>query len=414
MRSEVIRARNAVAVVFALSGVAMATWLSRIPHVRDQLGLTPGELGRMLLLGALGAIVALPTAGLVVNRIGGRRAVAGGALLMALGAALVGLGTGPAASVAVVSAGLFTIGYGVGTVDVAMNVEGAAVERRLGRAIMPRLHAAFSLGTVVGAGFGAIAAATGLPVPVHLGALAIVTVAVALPACRWFLPPAEVPAGRDGSRPAGTGLWAVWREPRTLLVGVMVLGSAFSEGTANEWLAVGLVDGFEVSNAVGAIGYAVFVTAMTVGRIWGTPAIDRFGRVPVLRTSAGLTVAGVLLVVFGGSMPVALAGAVVWGAGAALGFPVGMSAAADDPVRAAVRVSVVSSIGYAAFLAGPPLLGWLGDHLGVQRALLVVVVAAAVSALVAGATREPPGPAGRPAPDPAPGQAPDRIAVSAC
>jgi fucose permease len=390
MRSEVIRARNAVAVVFALSGVAMATWLSRIPHVRDQLGLTPGELGRMLLFGACGAIVALPTAGLVVNRIGSRRAVAGGALLMALGAALVGLGTGPAASVVVVSAGLFTIGYGVGTVDVAMNVEGAAVERRLGRAIMPRLHAGFSLGTMVGAGFGALAAATGLPVPVHLGALAIVTVAVALPACRRFLPAAGVPAGPGGFRPAHTSLWAVWREPRTLLVGLMVLGSAFSEGTANEWLAVGLVDGFQVSNAAGAIGYAIFVTAMTVGRIWGTPAIDRFGRVPVLRTSAVLTVAGVLLVVFGGSMPIALAGAVVWGAGAALGFPVGMSAAADDPVRAAVRVSVVSSIGYAAFLAGPPLLGWLGDHQGVQRALLVVVVAAAVSALVAGATREPP------------------------
>jgi MFS family permease len=127
---------------------------------------------------------------------------------------------------------------------------------------------------------------------------------------------------------------------------------------------------------------------MTVGRTAGTQLVDRFGRLPVLRISAVLATAGVLLVVFGGSLAVALIGTVVWGFGAALGFPLGMSAASDDPRRAAARVSVVASVGYTAFLAGPPILGYLGDHEGVLNALLVVAVAAVVAGLVSPAARE--------------------------
>ena len=84
-------------------------------------------------------------------------------------------------------------------------------------------------------------------------------------------------------------------------------------------------------------------------------------------------------------------GIVLWGLGASLGFPVGMSAAADDPVKAAARVSVVSTIGYTAFLAGPPLLGFLGSHFGVLEALLVVSVILVPSALAVPAAREPDG-----------------------
>jgi cyanate permease len=93
------------------------------------------------------------------------------------------------------------------------------------------------------------------------------------------------------------------------------------------------------------------------------------------------------MVIVGGSVPVALAGALLWGIGASLGFPVGMSAAADDPTRAAVRVSVVSSIGYTAFLAGPPLIGLLAEDVGILRALFVVLGALVLGLLAAGAAR---------------------------
>jgi MFS family permease len=124
---------------------------------------------------------------------------------------------------------------------------------------------------------------------------------------------------------------------------------------------------------------------MTASRTVGGSLLTRYGRTPVLRVTALVSAAGLLLVVFSSALPVVLLGSLLWGAGAALGFPVGMSAAADDEVGAAVRVSVVSSIGYTAFLAGPPLVGLLAEpqRLGVLSALLVVFVALLVGAAVA-------------------------------
>ena len=203
-------------------------------------------------------------------------------------------------------------------------------------------------------------------------------------ATRGFLPGAAPAA--DGGRPAGSiTLGQAWREPRTLLVGVLVLCMAFVEGTANDWLALGIVDGHHAEHSVGVAGFTVFVVAMTFGRLSGPWVLHRFGRVPALRFSAGLAAAGVLVFVLSPNVGVAVAGALLWGLGAALGFPTGMSAAGDQEVNAAVRVSVVSSVGYTAFLAGPPLLGVLADRTGVLHAVVAAAVACVVALFVSAA-----------------------------
>ena len=290
--------------------------------------------------------------------------------------------------------GLVLVGLGIGVWDVAMNVEGAAVERRLGRSLMPRLHAGFSLGTVAGAGIGAAAAATGVPLSAQVFVVAVVAPVSMAVATRMFL--ADHAEAEEGTM-RRSGVLTAWREPRTLVVGLMVLGFAFTEGSANDWMAVAMVDGYGTTEAVGAIGFGVFVAAMTVARMVGGAALERYGRVATLRATAVLGLAGLLLVLLGGSVPVAIAGAVLWGFGAALGFPVGMSAAADDPERAAFRVSVVSSIGYTAFLAGPPLIGLLAEHVGILSALFVVVAALTLGLAACGASR-PLAPRASPAP----------------
>ena len=147
------------------------------------------------------------------------------------------------------------------------------------------------------------------------------------------------------------------------------------------------MDGFGTSEAVGAVGFALFVTAMTSMRLLGTALLDRFGRVVALRITASLALVGLLVFSLAPTLPLALVGVLAWGTGAALGFPVGMSAAADDPRLAPGRVAVVSTLGYTAFLAGPPLLGLLADHVGYREALLAVVVPTAVSLLLVGVTR---------------------------
>ncbi|MFI9639822.1 MFS transporter [Micromonospora sp. NPDC051925] len=382
-----LAARNGVAVVFALNGLAVATWFSRIPAVREALGLSAGQLGLLLLAMSGGAVLALISAGLVTQRLGPARTVVTSTVLVAAGLAGVGLAAGPIGSLPGVAVGLFALGYGSGTCDVAMNVEGAAVEKRLGRTILPRFHAAWSLGSVAGAGLGAGAARLGVPITAHLAALAVLVLGGTLLGARRFLPASHA----DGGSTRRGGLLAAWREPRTLLIGALVLVMAFTEGSANDWLAVAFVDGYGVSEAAGAAVFGVFVTGMTIGRTAGTVAIDRWGRGPVLVGTILLAAAGSLLAVLAGSGPVAVVGVVLWGLGASLGFPVGMSAAADDEERAPARVSVVAVLGYTSFLASPPLLGLLGDHVGTLHALLVVPVLLIPTLALVPATRPPAG-----------------------
>lgn len=404
---QVRAARTAVFVVFALNGIAFATWASRLPTTRDDLGLSQAQLGLLLLCIAVGSVTALPTAGPLAARIGTTRLVRLATVLGLGGLAWASFSASALHSVPLTVVGMVFMGVGIGAWDVGMNLEGALVEQHLGRAIMPAFHAGFSGGTVLSAGLGALMAWGDVPVWVHAAGVAVVSLVLLWWSSGRFLPegrrapgaagaepapPAAQgatadPAATAGVAPARLSALGAWREPRTLLIGVLVLSAAFTEGTANDWMAIALVDGYGASAAVGAVGFAVFLSAMTAARLGGQWALDRWGRVPVLRATTGLGAVGALLVVFGEWLPLALVGAVLWGAGAALGFPVGISAAADDPQRAAVRVSVVTTIGYTAFLAGPPLLGFLGEHVGVLDSLLVVALVAVPSLLVSRVAR---------------------------
>ena len=375
----VIAARNAVALAFALNGFCFATLVSRIPALRSGLDLDNGSLGLLLLAIAAGSVLALPSSGRLIQRGSAAGVVRLGAVCVAAGLLVASVGVEVWGSVPVTVVGLFAYGIGVGVWDVAMNVEGAEVERRIGRTIMPRFHAGWSFGSIAGAAVGVPMAAVGAPLPLHVGTCGVLALVAVVVGARAFLPPTPEPESHAESRSA-------WREPRTLAIGIMVLAFATVEGSANDWLSLALIDGYSVESWVGVAGFSVFVTSMTLGRLVGPVALDRFGRAPVLWATSAAALAGVLLVVGGGHwLPVGF-GIVIWGLGASLGFPVGMSAAADDPARAAARVSVVSTIGYAAFLAGPPLLGQLGDRVGTLDSLLAIaalMVPAAISVLAA-------------------------------
>ena len=385
------RVRSATYATYAAfmgSGVALASWAARIPQVRDGLSLSPSALGLVLLSMAVGSIIALPLSGWVIARFGARRAVQVMAVLLAVGMVVIALGY--VFGLVPVVLGLFLFGFANGTWDVGMNVQGALVERHLGRSIMSRFHAGFSLGTVAGALVGAAMVALEVPVTAHLLVVALV-VGVSVPlAARHFLSEdageADASDAADAEPPAqGRRALAAWREPRTLLVGVVVLAFAFAEGAGNDWISVAVIDGYHAPAALGTLAFAAFLAAMTTTRWFGPALLDRYGRVLVIRVLALAGIVGLLLFVFGPTTPVAFAGALLWGVGVSLGFPVGMSAGADDERMAPARVSVIASIGYCAFLAGPPLIGFLGDRVTVLRALTSVAVLLGLAALVAGA-----------------------------
>ena len=386
---DVRAATRATYVAFIGAGVALASWAARIPQIRDGLGLTPSQLGLVLLAIAAGSIVSLVLAGQMVTHFGSRRTVTAMAAL--LGVSLTATAVGYRYGVAPVVVSLAFFGFANGAWDVAMNVQGTVVERRLGRAIMPRFHAGFSVGTVGGALVSAGIVALHVPVTVHLIVSALVVAAVVILSVRSFVPDdsADATPGPEGAV-TETGLrraLAAWSEPRTILIGIFVLAFAFTEGAGIDWINVAVIDDYGAPATVGTLAFAVFLAAMTAGRWFGPALLDKYGRVPVVRALAAISLVGLGLFVVGPNTPMAFLGALFWGLGASLGFPVGMSAAADDPAKAAARVSVVASIGYCAFLGGPPLIGFLGDQFTVRKALLAVAVLLVVAISVAGAIR---------------------------
>jgi predicted MFS family arabinose efflux permease len=393
LTSQVQAASRATHLVFAVSGFGFASWASRIPQVKDRLGLDPSALGLLLLAIALGSVVSLPTSGPAVARWGSRRTATAMAALSTV--ALLTVAFGYLAGVVPVAAGLFLFGVSAGIWDVSMNVQGAAVERRLGRSVMSRFHAAWSLGTVAGALIGAAAVALRVPVTAHLAVAALLEGPVVWVAARGFVAdqPDEPPPGppaREGAPDAPRARpFNAWREPRTLLIGLFMLAFAFAEGTGNDWISVAVIENYRAPATLGTLTFAIFLAAMTTGRWYGTALLDRYGRVLVTRALAVVAVAGLVLFIVGPALPAAFLGAAAWGGGTSLGFPTGMSAAADDPALAPRRVGVVASIGYCAFLGGPPLIGFLGDHITVRRALLSVVVLLAIATAIAAALRPP-------------------------
>ncbi|SFS09886.1 Predicted arabinose efflux permease, MFS family [Agrococcus baldri] len=376
--------RNAVFATFFAMGFGFASWMARVPHVRDRLDVSTGEMGLILLGISLGSVTGLLLASHIIHALGTRLVASCGMVVVSLGLAIAGWAV-DAGVIWLVIGGFILGGSVTGMTDVAMNISGAANERAMGKPIMPIFHAFFSLGTVAGAGIGGLCELLGIGLGWQATGIAVATTGLGLVVYRRL--PEDVQE-EDHEPVTLRERLAVWKDPRTIMLGLLVLGMSLTEGSANDWLALTMVDGHGFSNEGGAFMLALFLTAMTGGRLLGVKLLERFGRVPVLRVTAATAAIGLLLVIFAEPTPLVIAGVVLWGVGASLGFPVGMSAASDEPRLAAARVGTVSAIGYIAFLAGPPLLGLLGDLVGMRMALLVVLVFVLLSLLTSHVARE--------------------------
>ncbi|MEC0239005.1 MFS transporter [Paenibacillus dokdonensis] len=384
MTSEHLRdpkvVRNILFMLFGLPGVAFASWVSRTPMVRDNLGASTAEMGIIIFGLAAGSILGLLSTSHIIARTGARFVILGSTLLILVGFVIVSIGAA-ISSGTVVFGGLAIFGCGYGAAEVALNVEGAAVERRLNKTLLPAFHGSFSAGTFAGAAIGSGAAAANIPIAVHFGVLAVLIAAATVYFYR-LLPKdtgKEIVDDSAGSKSLILQQLAVWKERRVLFLGIIVLGMAFAEGAANDWLPLTMVDGYHVDSLTGSYIYGLFVGAMTIGRFTGGYILDKFGRVPVLRGSAILGGIGILLVIYGQHYIVATMGVLLWGLGASLGFPVGLSAAGDEPRGAAARVGAVATAGYLAFLVGPPGLGLLGEHVGLLKAMIAVLIGVVIA-----------------------------------
>jgi MFS family permease len=365
--------RLALFALFLLPGLAWSSWITRTPDVRDQLGASTSTMGLILFGLSVGSMLGVLASGPLTARLGTKPVIGLGMTLVVVSSFTIGVGTLAALPV-VVAFGLFLFGAGMGCAEIAMNIEGAEVERLLGRSVLPALHGFFSLGTVVGSTLGIVFTAIGFPVYLHLfaiGAIAVVVVLIFYRAIPSGTGKVAVATSTGPALPAAKA--RLWADTRLLLIGVIILAMAMAEGSANDWLPLLMVDGHGFGATAGSVIFTAFAVSMTIGRFAGGWFLDRFGRTAVVRVCALLATAGIALVIFSDNQIVAGAAVVLWGLGASLGFPVTISAAGDSGPNSDARVSFVATVGYVAFLVGPPLLGFVGESSGLRSAMIVVL-----------------------------------------
>ena len=362
----------ATGVVFAVSGAVFATWVSRLPAVRDRIDAGNAELGLALLCIGLGSLFTMPFTGKLCARFGSRNIVLATALP---GCAMLAL-LAHVPSVGLLGAALFAWGASYGAWDVAMNVHGSAVEQRAGRAWMPRYHAAWSIGGIAGAGLGVLAAGLSVPVAAHFGGAAAVLAVTVLVATRMFVPDRAPDDGTstDDANEAQRGRLLT---KSLVAVGLLTACATCIEGAAADWIALYLTDDRGAEPSVASGGYAVFAVAMAASRLAGTGVIERVGRERAVRGAGVLTFAGIVITLAAPGIVGSYVGVLLWGAGVAVVFPAAMSRGGETPGRSADGIAAVSTLGYGGFLLGPPLVGILAEHIGLGNALYSLLVLAA-------------------------------------
>jgi len=374
---DVRRARFAITAIFALNGALFASAFARLPAIQDRAGISDGQLGLALLCAMLGLLSSQPVAGALVSRFGSRPVALGGAVGYALGLVPVALSE----SFAGLLASMFAIGLLSGPLDVAMNVHGLTVERRLRRPILSGLHAAFSFGALAGSAVGGLVAGLGVSVVTHLTVVAGLGTLLAISLTRLLLPP-HADAAPEGPRLA--------RPTRALaLIGVFAICAVLSEGAVSDWAAIYLHDEVGTGQGTAAAGLAVFSLAMGIGRLAGDRLSVALGAERLARAGASLAAIGIGFSLLAQSPPAAFAGLFLAGLGLATLFPLALRAAAARGESPGPAVAAVSAMGYIGFLAGPPTIGGLSELVGLRAALLVVVACCSLAAVLAGAVRAP-------------------------
>ncbi|WUH97015.1 MFS transporter [Spirillospora sp. NBC_00431] len=366
------RARSGTFLTFALAGLVTGVWVARMPALAAKFGTSESEIGIVVLVWGLGAIVAMQALRGVMARAGSRAALRVALPLTAVSYAAVAL----APTYGVLLAAVVLFGMTFGITDIAMNAQGSVVERAYGRSIMSGMHAGWCVGAMSGGVFGVVTAAAGLGFTETVLAAALLTLPAGLALGRRYLPDPPAPAA------SGTGRAARRMPAAVYLIGVLGFIAFMTEGAIADWSGLLLHDEMGATEAVAAAGYPMFELAMLLGRLVGDRVRMRVGTRRLL-VGAGIgTAAGMTVVVLAPVAPVAIAGFFVTGLVVCTVVPTTISLAGTAaPDRPAAAVAQVGAMGYGGLLLGPVVVGFLSDatslRVGVGTVVLLALLIAA-------------------------------------
>ena len=357
-----------MALLFFVNGVVVGSWLPRLPELRDRLGIDLSALGLTLALGGLGSLIGSSLSGLVVGRFGARRTavIAGAAVYVVLPLIAVAPGA------LVLALVLAIIGFIDAQADVGMNAVGVRVEEAVGRSVMTRLHGLWSLGTLIGSGFSALAVLAGIDLGIQLVIVSVIGLGTALYAARLI--PETAPRRREGERSG------------RLAVGLMLAGgfAVFIEGAPFDWSALFLVDVTGTGEALAGTGVIVFTGGMLIGRLAGDHVVDRFGAIPTLYSGIVVSVLACFFVVGLQTVVTSLIGFAVWGLGISVALPVLYKLAGSHRSFGEGSGLAALTVGTRlGFMVAPALIGVAATAWTLPVALGVIVTLAAVATLLA-------------------------------
>jgi MFS family permease len=368
-------ARVATWLYFGLNGFAVGMWVVHIPNVEHATGITHGTLGLLLLVLGGAAFIGMQVAGPLADRVGQRRLVPAAGVL--LGISL--FGPGLANSWWTLGLALLAVGFGNGSIDVAMNSQAVVVERAYPRPIMAAFHAMWSIGGAFAALIGAAALKNDVPTSVSLGASGVVCIVISLAAGRFLIEPSPVVASvEDEEERVAPPRKLVWQ------LGALAFGLMLAEGVANDWAALQFRDVLDTSTSTAAYAYGAFAIAMTIGRFATDRVAAVIGPAAIVRYGAALAAVGLTTVIVVPSVPIALVGWALFGLGLSGGVPQLFTAAGNLDTRASgALMAKVVGLGYVGLLAGPALIGGLTHWMPLNVAFALPVILCVVTVIAA-------------------------------
>lgn len=359
------RARLAVIVAFFINGALFANWVTRIPTIQSQLNLSKGTLGLVLLGLSVGVLCALTLAGGLITRFGSRTVTTVGAIAMTIVMPFLALMPFPLALAGI----LFLFGVVMSLMDVAMNTQASAVEKQAERPMMSSFHATFSIGGVAGAIIGAGMVAAGITPLIHFVIVGVGAILLMVWAQGGLLLLPE----------EGNSQSHVFQLPHPALwgLGAIAFCSAIGEGAMADWGGVYMDSVVLATPTIAALGYAAFSVTMTGGRLLGDRLVGRFAPSVLVRDGGLLAGVGLVLAILVPQVSTTLLGFAMVGAGLSIAIPLVFSAAGHVPdLPPGTGIAGVATIGYAGFLAGPPVIGLVAEATSMQFGLAIVALLA--------------------------------------
>ena len=355
--------RIAVSIFFFIAGLVVATWASRIPDIKNALHLNDAALGGILLAIPVGQVIGLPLSGWLISKFGSRQLVVAAAIFFPLTLILLGFTTTTWQLVIV----LFLFGVWANLVNIAMNTQAVGVESLYGRSIMASFHGLWSLAGFCGAAIGNFFVAEEIPTLFHFIIIAVAAMIMVFISYKNTLP--------DGDYKQSSAPIFVKPDKAVLLLGFIAFCSMICEGAMADWTGIYFQNIIHSPAAYKTLGYVAFAGTMATGRFMGDKLITGFGVKRILQFSGVLIAFGLTIVITLPYLVFAITGCLLVGFGASCVVPIVYAMAGRSKTMSpGLALAAVSTISFAGFLIGPPLIGFISQLAGLQISFAIIAV----------------------------------------